>query len=114
MFSKLYITIKAKDQLDDAIIDPLSFILIDWNVDGSLIDWDIYPDRAKLEIDIENDNYQHYDITFQGMQNIMELCYEYEFVMTIIDNDDNQEIYTTYYSTYNSNNFETEVLELLI
>lgn len=114
MFSKLYITIKAKDQLDDAIIDPLSFILIDWNIDGSLIDWDIYPDRAKLEIDTENDNYQHYDITFQGIQNIMELCYEYEFVMTIIDNDDNQENYTTYYSTYDSNNFETEVLELII
>lgn len=113
MFSKLYITIRAKDQLDDAIIDPLSFILIDWNVDGSLIDWDIYSDRAKLEINIENDNYQHYDITFQGMQNIMELCYEYEFVMTIIDNDDSQEIYTTYYSTYNSSNFETEVSELL-
>ena len=43
----------------------------------------------------------------------MELCYEYEFVMTIIDNDDSQEIYTTYYSTYNSSNFETEVSELL-
>ena len=50
MFSKLYITIKASDKFDDSIIDPISFILIDWGVDGNLIDWDIYPSRAKLEI----------------------------------------------------------------
>ena len=57
-------------------------------VDGNLIDWDIYPSRAKLEINTENDNYQTYSITYQGMQTIMELCYECEFVMTIIDNDE--------------------------
>ena len=39
MFSKLYITIKASDKFDDSIIDPISFILIDWGVDGNLIDW---------------------------------------------------------------------------
>ena len=80
MFSKLYITIKASDKFDDSIIDPISFILIDWGVDGNLIDWDIYPSRAKLEINTENDNYQTYSITYQGMQTIMELCYECEFV----------------------------------
>ena len=78
MFSKLYITIKASDKFDDSIIDPISFILIDWGVDGNLIDWDIYPSRAKLEINTENDNYQTYSITYQGMQTIMELCYECE------------------------------------
>ncbi|MEI3401695.1 MAG: hypothetical protein V8R51_05030 [Clostridia bacterium] len=50
MFSKLYITIKSDDEFDESIIDPISFILINWGVDGNLIDWDIYPNRAKLEI----------------------------------------------------------------
>ena len=80
MFSKLYITIKASDKFDDSIIDPISFILIDWGVDGNLIDWDIY---------------------------------ECEFVMTIIDNDEKSESYTTYFSRENSNNFETDISELL-
>ena len=113
MFSKLYITIKASDKFDDSIIDTISFILIDWGVDGNLIDWDIYPSRAKLEINTENDNYQTYSITYQGMQTIMELCYECEFVMTIIDNDEKSESYTTYFSRENSNNFETDISELL-
>ena len=114
MFSNLYITIRANDVLDDSIIDPISFILIDWGVDDRLIDWDIYPNRAKIEIDTKDDNYCHYDITYQGLQNIMELCYEYEFVMTLIDNDDNNETYTTYFSHHNTTNFETEVSELII
>ena len=92
MFSKLYITIKASDKFDDSIIDPI---------------------RAKLEINTENDNYQTYSITYQGMQTIMELCYECEFVMTIIDNDEKSESYTTYFSRENSNNFETDISELL-
>ena len=112
MFSKLYITIKANNKFDDSIIDPISFILIDWGVEGDLIDWDIYPNRAKLEINTENEDYQTYSITYQGMLSIMDLCYEDEFVMTIIDNDDNSETYTTYFSKSESNNFETDVSEL--
>lgn len=113
MFSKLYITIKASEQFDDSIIDPISFTLIDWGVDGNLIDWDIYPSRAKLEINIENENYHSYSITYQGMKTIMDLCYACEFVMTIIDNDEINETYTTYFSQENSNNFETDVSELM-
>ena len=30
MFNKLYITIKSNNELDDSIIDPISFVLIDW------------------------------------------------------------------------------------
>lgn len=113
MFSKLYITIKSDDKLDDNIIDPITFILIDWGVDGDLIDWDIYPNRAKLEISTEDENYKSYSITFQGMNAIMDLCYEDEFVMTIIDNDNTNETYTTYYSKPKCNNFETDVSELI-
>lgn len=113
MFNKLYITIKASDKFDDSIIDPISFILIDWGVDGNLIDWDIYPNRAKLEIDTEDSNYQTYSIAYQGLISIMDLCYDHEFVMTIIDNDDKTETYTTYFSKAGSNNFETDVSELL-
>ena len=54
-----------------------------------------------------------FSITYQGMQTIMELCYECEFVMTIIDNDEKSESYTTYFSRENSNNFETDISELL-
>lgn len=113
MFSKLYITIKSNNELDDSIIDPITFILIDWGSNNELIDWDIYPNRAKLEISTEEDNYTSYSITYQGMNIIMELCYEYEFLMTIIDNDNTNETYTTYYSKPGCNNFETDISELL-
>lgn len=113
MFSKLYITIKANKCLDNSIIDSISFILINWGVDGNLIDWDIYPDRAKLEINTEADNYKSYCITFQGMNSIMELCYEEEFIMTIIDNNGTNETYTTYLSEPKSSDFATDVTELV-
>ncbi|MFQ6791220.1 MAG: hypothetical protein ACLRT4_00295 [Thomasclavelia sp.] len=114
MYCNLYITIKAKEKFDDSIIDPITFILMEWGVDGKLIDWDIYPKRAKLEVNTEDNNYLHYSITYQGMQNIMDLCYDYEFIMTIIDNDNHQETYTTYASEFNSINFETDVSYLII
>lgn len=113
MFNKLYITIKANDKLDDSIIDPISFILIDWGVDGELIDWDIYPNRAKLEISTEDSDYKAYSVTYQGINSIMDLCFNDEFVMTIINNDETNETYTTYYSKAGTNNFETDISELL-
>lgn len=113
MFSKLYITIKSNKTFDDSIIDPISYILIDWGVNGNLIDWDIYPSRAKLEINTEDDDYQSYEITYQGMQSLMDLCFEDEFVMTIIDNDDNNETYTTYFSPPGSVNFESDISKLI-
>lgn len=113
MFSKLYITIKSNNEFDDSIIDPISFILIDWGVDGNLIDWDIYPNRAKLEISTDDRNYKSYSITYQGMNSIMELCYKDEFVMTIIDNNGPSETYTMYFSEPNSINFATDISELI-
>ena len=47
------------------------------------------------------------------MDLIMDLCYEYEFLMTIIDNDNINETYTTYYSKPGCINFETDISELL-
>ena len=104
MFSKLYITIKSDNEFDDSIIDPISFILIDW---------DIYPNRAKLEISTDDRNYKSYSITYQGMNSIMELCYKDEFVMTIIDNNGPSETYTMYFSEPNSINFATDISELI-
>lgn len=113
MFSKLYITIKANAHLDNSIIDSISFVLTNWGVDKNLINWDIYPDRAKLEVNTEDDSYKSYYVTFQGMNAIMELCYDEEFIMTIIDNNGTNETYTTYFSEPKSDTFAKDITELV-
>lgn len=113
MFNKLYITIKSNEHFDNSIISPINAILVNSGIDKTQIAWDTYPTRAKLEINTEYENYHAYHINSNNVQTIVDICHLYELVITIIDSDDINETYTTYYSKENSKTFETDTTRLL-
>lgn len=112
MFSKLYLTIKANVKINDFILHQISKVLTSWGVDEAMIDWDVYSSRAKLEVTTDKNNYQSYLISKVDLKHLMELCFDFEFVMTIIDNNGKKETYTTYYSKPVSNQVDIDVSEL--
>ncbi|MDD8049066.1 MAG: hypothetical protein PHH04_05670 [Thomasclavelia sp.] len=109
-FYKLDITISAKDKIDDSIIDPITFQLLEWGIDGNKVDWEVYKDKAVLHVEEskkDNDDFQMYAMTYQGLNQIMDLCYEYKFVMNETFGDEKNTITNIYTSDYKDVTFTT-------
>lgn len=108
MFNKLYLTIKSNEKISDLIIRQISNVLISWGINDKFLVWDMYSSRAKLEVLLEDSNYQSYLIPDDDMNELMAMCFEFEFVMTVIDNNGEKETYTTYYSKPSSSMLEID------
>lgn len=105
----LKITLKGKNDLED-MIDPISFQLIDWGLEPDSIQWTIDEDSANFELTItDNDStYDKFSISYNGLNSIMDICYEYYFELSQINIVDNVISTTTFISDYNDVSFITK------
>lgn len=105
----LKIIINGKEGIDDSIIDPISFQLIDWGLDPTSIEWNINENKASFSLTLYNDNpiYNDFSISYTGLNSIMEICYEYYFELSQTNIINNETSITTFISDYNDISFTT-------
>lgn len=99
--------LKSKTQFKEEIIDPLSFIFINWGIPETLIDWQIYKDQATLQVDYDQNqsHFAPFSMNYQEFNYLLELCYEYELHLKIICTVNHQSSTIEYYSPFQEVNF---------
>ncbi len=100
----------SKAQFEEDIIDPISFILINWGIPETLIDWQIYQNKATLQVNysIQSDDYIPFSINYQEFNSLLELCYDYDFIFKITCFVDKQSSTIEYHSPFNETTFSVK------